>query len=557
MKLVRNLRGLDSLETLAELFADVKIVCYDGILLWNRSLLAASSPFLRVILSEDDSFIILDSFSISTVRRCVSAICGKTESNKQLLFDEERVCLQKVLMMNSVQSSKNDNIKVEDEELNCMSKVQVALKEEFSDSDNGHYAENGNFSDYEEDFGMDKKKVQKRTKKREKNPESLRSKESINSNCFLKDPSPERFVDGVKTDVYFLSAETAASGPPYSCITCDYASKSKRNVKVHFRRKHSKEKLFRCKSCDRKFYNSSEVVDHWKRMHGKSENFLKCVCDVCGKMFPRPGELKIHELLHSGVEYPCKFCGKTFKTPEYLNGHEKLHTTERVACKTCGKTFTSQKGVENHEQRMHSEGVVVGIECEMCGKILKTKDNLKLHIQLLHSEVEKKYSCDHCELFFRVPSQLKKHVQTVHEKSTQFSCPYCEQILSSKHKFKRHSQRKHGGIELPTQTDRSLCQPSALVKVKLNSSVYIPLTSKGFLNRSPSKAAASTDSFCFHTPQCILRHPIPPPLPSLTHILNMNNHSMHYDMMRKQGGLQYRTTHEDYMLVDYERYGVS
>jgi len=441
MRLVRNLTGFNSFETLAELFADIKIVCHDGVLLWNRSLLAASSPFLRVILSSEDSFVILDNFSISTVMRCVSALCGKILSDNQLRFDKEDVCLQKMLGIDVVDTNKNyhDNIKEEDEESHYMSKVKVSLEEDSC-------------------FGIQMEKVKSRSKgkKVDKNAESQQSKGSINSNCFLKDPSPERYMDGVKTDVYFLSTESAASGPPYTCNICEYTSKSKRNIKLHFRRKHSKEKLYRCKSCDRKFYNSSEVVDHWKRKHGKSENFFTCVCEVCGKMFPRPGELKIHELLHSGVEYPCKFCGKTFKTPEYLDIHEKLHTTERVACKSCGKSFASQKGVENHEQRMHSEGTAVGIECEICGKMLKSRDNLKLHIQLLHSEVEKKFSCDLCELFFRVPSARKQHVQRVHEKSTQFSCPFCEQILSSKDKFKRHSLRKHGGVELPKQKEKSL-----------------------------------------------------------------------------------------------------
>ena len=130
-------------------------------------------------------------------------------------------------------------------------------------------------------------------------------------------------------------------GLPYSCISCQYTSPSKRNAKVHFRRKHSKGKLYRCKNCDRKFHNSPEVGDHWKRIHGKADNFLKCVCDICGKIFPRQGELRVHELLHAGVEYPGKFRGKTFKTQEYLNGHEKLDTTERIPCDICGKSVSS------------------------------------------------------------------------------------------------------------------------------------------------------------------------------------------------------------------------
>jgi len=402
----------------------------------------------------------------NTVMNCFSSLCG----NKYVDQLQNEDSLLDVLLFHAV----NRILHVK-EDLNAQENTdQIALKEEgYSDSDNDWENFDGSDLDFQPGIEIEDKNLRKRKTTKKKSNSPSKSKESINSKCFMKDPSPDRFVNGVKTEVYFLSPETAASGPPYTCISCDYGSVSKRNVKVHFRRKHNKEKLYRCRNCDKKFYNSSEVVDHWKRIHGKSEDFLKCVCDICGKMFPRPGELKVHELLHSGIEYPCRFCGKTFKSPEYLNGHERLHTTERVACKTCGKTFTSQKGAENHEERIHSNRVI-RIPCDLCGKILKSKDNLKLHIQLIHTEVERKFSCDYCELFFRVPSQLKRHIQTVHEKSTQFSCPYCGQVLSSKTKFKRHSQRKHGGAELPAETDRSLCQPNALQKVK----ICIPSTLK-------------------------------------------------------------------------------
>ena len=458
MKLVRKARDRVSFDSLAQLFPDIKIVCSDGDFLWNRSLLAASSPFLRDVLSVDESFIILNSFTIKTVQKCFSSLCG----NKYMGLLENDESLMDILLFHAV--NRILNVK---EDLDAQENThQFALKEEGnSDSNNDWDNIDESDLDFYPGIEIEEKNVRKRKTVKKKINSPSNTKESINSQCFFKDPSPDRFVNGVKTDVYFLSPETATSGPPYTCISCEYGSVSKRNVKVHFRRKHNKEKLYRCRNCDRKFYNSSEVVDHWKRIHGKSEDFLKCVCDICGKMFPRPGELKVHELLHSGIEYPCRFCGKTFKSPEYLNGHEKLHTTERVACKTCGKTFTSQKGAENHEERIHSNKVI-RIPCDLCGKILKSKDNLKLHIQLIHTEVERKFSCDYCELFFRVPSQLKRHIQTVHEKSTQFSCPYCGQVLSSKTKFKRHSQRKHGGAELPAETDRSLCQPNALQKIK-------------------------------------------------------------------------------------------
>merc|ERR1712025_1024324 len=131
MKLVRRSRDRVSFHSLAQLFADIRIVCSDGVFLWNRSLLAASSPFLEEVLSEDDSFIILDSFSLKNVRHCFSTLC----TNSELVSNES---LLDVLLIN--RAKKTLDIK-DDYDLNNELKTattQITLKEEdnSSDSDN-------------------------------------------------------------------------------------------------------------------------------------------------------------------------------------------------------------------------------------------------------------------------------------------------------------------------------------------------------------------------------------------------------------------------------------
>jgi len=447
---------------IAATFPDIKIICSNGIFLWNKSLLAASSLFLKNILEEDDSFIILDSFPVHTVKRCLYFLAGDKDDDLAQIQEGDDRCLLQMLVVDDVAYS-NCLLKVEVEEIE---NLETKFKEKFSSVKCATIVKNDPSSDHDV---QTKRIIKKESKSKGKKLQPI-SKESINSNCFIKEPSPDRFVNGVKSDVYFLSQETALIGPPYACISCDYASESKRNVKLHFNRNHNRdEKLYKCKNCEKRFYHSSEVVSHWKRIHGRSTDFLKCVCDICGKMFLEPSQLKVHALLHSGIEYPCKFCERTFKSPKYLKGHESIHTSEIASCKICGKTFTSQKGAVEHEQRIHFNSVV-RIPCDLCGKLLNSKDNLKLHIQILHNDTEKKHSCNICNLSFRIPSLLKRHVETVHEKSTLFSCPYCSQILSSKLKFKRHSQRKHNGAELPLY-HRTLCPPNSLVKVKLSQTV--------------------------------------------------------------------------------------
>merc|ERR1719245_1568520 len=90
-----------SLDKLAEVFADIKIVCSDGVLLWNRSLLAASSPFLREILSEDDCFLIVDCFSSITIRKCLTVMYGG--DSEDILNDDEISLIYNILKIKDVQ----------------------------------------------------------------------------------------------------------------------------------------------------------------------------------------------------------------------------------------------------------------------------------------------------------------------------------------------------------------------------------------------------------------------------------------------------------------------
>ena len=124
MNFTRESRWFDRFDTLAEIFADVKIVCSDGVLLWNRSALAASSSFLRTVLSEDDSFLILDSFSVASLRKCRTA--GYAEYDVDL--DEDDECLLDLLQIDIA------HIKTEDDERESVPANQIAYMQEFSDN---------------------------------------------------------------------------------------------------------------------------------------------------------------------------------------------------------------------------------------------------------------------------------------------------------------------------------------------------------------------------------------------------------------------------------------
>ena len=89
------------------------------------------------------------------------------------------------------------------------------------------------------------------------------------------------------------------------------------------------------------------------------------------------------------------------------------------------------------------------------------------------------------------------------------------------------------------------------ISSKVNSSQT--LSSRGFLPRRETKLSNSDSSSSSQPEGNILRKRIPPPLPATTYLVN--EHTMYHVKLQRQGGLEYGTTHEDCMQVEYERYG--
>ena len=229
---------------------------------------------------------------------------------------------------------------------------------------------------------------------------------------WIKDPSPERLVNGKKTKYYFMPEGNFGKGAPYKCLICDYKSKSKSDVRLHFHKKHLREKLYKCIGCDFRQVASGPVVTHWNQIHNPNrEDQLKFVCETCGKKYQQPGELKVHVFVHGESKFPCKHCGKRFKSPWALKSHEtESHEKEPEPCGMCGKML-SGKTVKEHERVVHFNERTV--DCGECEKTLKTKRNLQLHMEAVHGTVEKAHQCQVCNGKFRVASLLKNHIETV------------------------------------------------------------------------------------------------------------------------------------------------
>ena len=224
---------------LAEGFADMKVVCSDGLVLWNRSLLAASSSFLRQILTEDDSFLIIDSFSCISVSKCFSVIFGEEPED---ILDVDEVCIIYDILKMDVHVKREANV--------TSVGTEVFVKHEDG-------------ADFQVEI---------------------------------------LFEDAMRDRVHKNEKQTKHSARSfYTCRECEFTTKSKNVIESHHRKKHSKGwERIACRICGKIFTTQNRVESHEKRMHSMAQGIK---CNFCDQTLRSKDNLKLHmELLHTAED---------------------------------------------------------------------------------------------------------------------------------------------------------------------------------------------------------------------------------------------------------------
>ena len=92
----------------------------------------------------------------------------------------------------------------------------------------------------------------------------------------------------------------------------------------------------------------------------------------------------------------------------------------------------------------------MSLKCPDCPFLAGEKSELKKHTNSVHA---KKNNCQFCAKSFVCPSNLKRHVATVHEERKDFQCEICQKRFSwqgylNQHVAAVHEERKDFQCEI-------------------------------------------------------------------------------------------------------------
>jgi len=117
---------------------------------------------------------------------------------------------------------------------------------------------------------------------------------------------------------------------PHPCNICEKSFTQKRSLKEHLLT-HDTIRHFECQHCHKKFVQKNHLKYHIASQHFEMDTEItKHKCNICGKVFPFPYQLKKHKNVHGNStakelhsQFKCQSCSTWFSSPALLKLHLK------------------------------------------------------------------------------------------------------------------------------------------------------------------------------------------------------------------------------------------
>ena len=139
----------------------------------------------------------------------------------------------------------------------------------------------------------------------------------------------------------------------------------------------------------------------------------------------------------------CNFCGD-----DYSLGSDKPKFQSTSNLKKHLKTKHENEYLKFLKDRDEKNGIkseekdYVLYYCSMCSDKFSKKSNLKHHIEMVHES--KKYNCFICSDSFPKKGMLRKHLESVHKGEKPFQCTSCDSGFLFNLELKNHYSSVHG-----------------------------------------------------------------------------------------------------------------
>lgn len=172
---------------------------------------------------------------------------------------------------------------------------------------------------------------------------------------------------------------------------------------------------------------------HRELVSMKPLTIYKCNYKQCDKSYLTLSDINRHKKTHF-KPFKCKQCNSRFAAKWDLKIHSRIHNKNKYGLHNIN---TSNVGYINNNENKQ--------QCKYCMKIFTDPSNLRKHIQTIHALNKNLFICKICHKQFNRKDSLQRHWKTHSNqiKNNKWHCKHCNVRFSYKYNLNKHNKKYH------------------------------------------------------------------------------------------------------------------